>query len=588
VTASLCLTPAAFGQVALANAKADEILNQLTSRPRQTWISAGTIEGYHYEKLSKVPNEAKITEAIDTALREYEQERLTSAVKQSAEAQESMRKAIPFNVRYKLANNYEMSTWEQIKCDGDYFRWEIKVSSRDDTLTPDTSLSAQYVTDEFNMSWNQFRVFAWDGREYTIYFSTPDGAGYRVVDAAGKLPRPVSGPLTAGLIPWGHGKFSAKELADAKVSIRDAGATIEMTINHADGASSELSLDPSKGYAVTTATLTGANAFSVTYRCSDYQPVGEDWVPSSVTIERSNCGDENRAPTLEVWTDIRVGLSKSSLGGFSAPLALDTTVEYLSPVSASPAMYTHSYEVDVDALLAERLAYAAGERSRAQNCATAALDHVASQFGKLASGGAMTRLVRPNGDTSVADIKRAAEDLGLNCRVVQADVETLRNLGDAKAILHIPSKNHFVVLDRVDSQYVWLIDLSNSRFYYRQSVQSFPADWTTGTALLLSDRPLAGPYAELPAATLDTIVGTGKSCTRLIQEEDYLGCVDVGGFCQGAYQYYWRRYGCESAPYGTCSESLTIRMQEIACISDPIRYCDVVAPWYAYYCMACN
>jgi len=586
--ASLCLAPVTFAQRALTDAQVQDILNQLTSQPRKAWISAGTIAGYHYEKLTKTPNEAKITEEIDSALRSYDRELATTVTKKATALQEAKRKAIPFNVRYRLADNYEMSTWEQVKCDGDYFTWEIKVNSRDDTMTPDADLAAKYVTNEFNMAWNQHRVFSWDGREYTTYFSTPDGSGHRVVDADNKLPRPVNGPLTAGLIPWGNGKFSAKDLADAKVSARDAGATIDMTIAHADGTSTEVSLDPSKGYAVTTATLTGANAFSATYRCSDYQLAGEDWVPSSVTIERKNCGDENRAPTLEIWTDIKASTSRSSLDSFSVPLALDTTVEYLSPVSKSPAVYTYSCEADTDALLAEHLAYAAGEGSRVQNCATIAFHYVASQFGKFIPNGALTSLVGPEGDTSAADLQRFAQDLGLDCRVIKADVETLRNLGEAKAILHLPARNHFVVLDRVDGPYVWLIDLSNSTFYYRQSVSSFPSDWAQGTALLLSNHPLTGQFAEFPAASLNGIVGTGYSCTELLQEEDYIGCYMISNLCMGAYQYYWRRYGCEAAPSGTCTESLKIRLQEIACVSDPITYCNVVGPWYVYYMMACN
>jgi len=587
LVASLCLTPAAFAQRALTDAQVQEILNQLTSRPRKTWISAGTIEGHHYEKLSKVPNEAKITEATETALESFERTLTTTSVKLTKDMEDSQRKAIPFNVRYKLANNYEMSAWEQVKCDGDQFRWEIKVSSRDDTMTPDADLAGKYVTDEFNTAWNQHRVFAWDGREYTLYSSTPDG-GHRIVDADNKLPRTVDGPLTAGLIPWGHEKFSAKELADAKVSAYYAESTIEMTIAHPDGTSTEVSLDPSKNNAVNTATLMGANAFTATYRCSDYQLVGEDWVPSSVTIERTNCSDEHQTPTLEIWTDLRASTGKLSVDSFSTPLALDTTVEYFSPVSKSPAVYTHSNEIDTTALLAERLAYAAGEGSRTQNCATAALNHVVSEFGKSAPGSAMKGLVGPDGGTKLADMKRFTENLGLDCRVVRADMETLRNLRGAKAILHLPSRNHFVVLDRVDSQYVWLIDLSSSRFYYRQSVHSFPADWATGTALLVSDRPLGGPYAELPAGMLDTIVGTGYACTKLLQEDDFIGCTEFNGLCMGVYEYWPRRYGCEAAPSGTCTETLMLRKQSIACVADPITFCKVVGPWYVSYMMACN
>ena len=59
------------------------------------------------------------------------------------------------------------------------------------------------------MSWNQRRIFAWDGQEYTTYSVS---GGHADVDAAGKLQRAVTGPLTAGLIPWGYGRFSIANL----------------------------------------------------------------------------------------------------------------------------------------------------------------------------------------------------------------------------------------------------------------------------------------------------------------------------------------------------------------------------------------
>ena len=173
-------------------------------------------------------------------------------------------------------------------------------------------------------------------------------------------------------------------------------------------------------------------------------------------------------------------------------------VEYVSPAMASSSLYINSYEVDTDELLAQRLAYGTAEGPRPQNCATAALQHVASDFGKSVSAAALANLVGSDGGTSLYDLKQFAQSLGLYGRVVKTDLAGLENLGTAMAILHIPGKNHFVVLDRVDDQFVWLVDLSNRKFYYRQSVHFFPLEWTEGTALLLSDRPISGQFAEIP------------------------------------------------------------------------------------------
>ncbi len=602
IGAMFCLGNAALGQVTTEKTDAQDILKQLTNQPRQTWIKAGTIEGNHYRERTPITTDmAKIQAKIEKAVLKYDQN--TNKREQTAQLQNDKRAAIPFNVKYNLANKYTMSSHEVVKYDGSRFYWEISIDSYTDTVKPDATDAANPMVDKFDSKANATRIFAWDGQKYTTY--SKEG-GQAVIDASGRLGTPgVNGPLTAGLIPWGTGKFSYERLLSADVSITENnGKSVGLMITHNDGSTTEVTLDPSKAYAVTSATLT-TGGFSVSYICSGYESVAGQWVPSSVIINRQNDSitiddiDDDiddieniggRIATHEVWSNIKVTeTSKPSLSSFSVPLALDTTVEYVSPVMASSALYVNSYETDTDELLAQRLAYGAAEGLRPQNCATAALQHVASGFGKPVSNAALANLVGSDGNTNLYDLKQAARSLGLYTRVVNTDLAGLETLGTVKAILHIPGKKHFVVLDRVDDQNVWLVDLSSRRFYHRQSVHFFPLEWTGGTALLVSDRPISGQFAEIPDAGLKDIMGgLGYTCTRLIQEEDYFGCIYMSGMCYGTYMYYWERYGCEQAESGTCPQPPMVRMQESPCIPDLIYECTLTFEWFYYYMRACE
>jgi hypothetical protein len=590
---SLSLTPGTFAQRTLEKEEAQDILEQLLSRPRKTWIDAGTIQGTRYERNApRTATAAKIQDEVDKAAAAVRQdmERRKPAAQLQEDPWALAFNAIESNVRYRLENAYEMTTSEVVTYDGERFRWEIDLASRSDSVPLDASLLGNFMVEHFKVheQWNLQRVFLWDGQQYTTYSAS---GGQATVDAAGRMPRAVNGPLTAGLIPWGYGRFSAESLAAASVSARQIDSTLLMTITHADGSSSELSLDSSIGYAVTAARLTGTSGLVVTYLCSGYQAVAGAWVPTTVVIERQNADAKSKTPVLERWTNLTVtSTSVPSPAAFDSKqtLGLDTTVEYLSSASTSPAIYINSYEVDTDDLLAQRLAYASGEGRRRQNCATAALQHVASGFGRSVSDAGLANLVAPDGGTSLYDLRQAAHSAGLYSRVVKADLESLKNLGAARAILHLPGKNHFVVLDRVDDRYVWLINLSNSSFYYRQSVHFFPIDWSEGTALLVSDRPISTPLPQLSDAETMSIAGGYWDCNILYQEEDWIGCVYLSGLCYDCYQYYWERWVCSVVDEGTCAGKTFVRYQESPCIEDFIYDCGITGEWFYYWMRACK
>jgi hypothetical protein len=185
-------------------------------------------------------------------------------------------------------------------------------------------------------------------------------------------------------------------------------------------------------------------------------------------------------------------------------------------------------------------------------------------------------------------MKQVAQGAGLYCRCVQTDLATLRTLDGVRAILHVPGKNHFLLLDQIDNRYVWVIDLANDKFYYRKSVDFFPLEWSDRVALLISDRPITGSFADIDDATLRTLIGgDGWACTRLIQGNYVIYCDYVPPGCDGWMSMFWERYGCDVAPSGTCELESMLRFQRAPCFPDPAKDC-VLGAWTFYYMKACQ
>jgi hypothetical protein len=250
--------------------------------------------------------------------------------------------------------------------------------------------------------------------------------------------------------------------------------------------------------------------------------------------------------------------------------------------------------VDSEQLLTERLDYAASEGIQAQNCATAALKYAASKLGRDLSSRQLAQLInRTDGVTSLKAMRDFARRSGLYCRAVQTDVRTLKILSGCQAILHFPEKNHFVVLEGIDNQYAWSVDLSKDKFYYRTDLNFLGMDWPEGTALLISDHPIQvwDNCTEIAESKLgDIIGGSGYTCTRLLQEYNRVYCDSPAvGICLGYYEVYFTRYGCEAAESGSCVNEIMDRMWESPCIVDPYDpwNCTITGEWTVYYMRAC-
>ena len=582
---SAFLTPTVRADRSLEKAEISRIFKILTDQPRKTWISSGTILATHEEyRAPKTTDADKIDDRINEEIQEYQAK--TDKTQVAARMQKTKLDAIPFDVRRELSNEYTMNSNVVVKYDGDRFYWEINTNSRTDSVKP----NAETPGEQFDPARNARRIFVWDGQEYTIY----SRSGHRaIVDATGSIPHGVTGPLTAGLIPWGYGAYTYESLSACESAAIekhiDGQAQVHLTLTRSDGSQMVFVLDAERNFAVISHLEEGPDK-TIFRQYGHYRVVSGRSVPTTIVIEQHDALTK-RLLASDFWDFKSIDGSAPAIIDISIAYDTDDIIEYKSPVTNKAVVYRYSPIVDVELLLAERLAFAASEATRQQNCATAALKWTTAQLGKDIADGQLAQLVKgTNGVTSLRRMKEFAQRQGLHCRAVKTDMETLKGLSDCEVILHLPKKNHFVTLGDVDSEYVWSIDLASPRFCYRTDIGRFGTDWSEGTALLISDSLITDKLNDIDDSGLKTITGgTGSTCTYLIQEEDVNYCDGSGGGCWGAYEYQPERWGCEEAESGMCMDSWMLSYAECACLLDP-RYfdCDIDGDWSFSFTTACN
>lgn len=571
------------------------IFQKLTSQPRKTWIPAGIIEATHQEhRAAKTTNIDEINTQIKKRIQEY----LYNPNKRelTEELQKMRLDAMPFNVRYRLSNEYTMSSTEVARFDGDRFYWQINVVSRTDSVKLPHDLQGNSMTEQFNLDWNARRIFAWDGEKYTTY-ALP--GNHAIVDTEGHTPHVINGALTAGIIPWGYGYYTYENLSAAQVSAAerdvDAQRQIHLTVTRSDGSQMLLVLDSQKDYAVISCSINGEGNSVIYSQYDNYRLISGMWVPTTIYIERNDAGT-GKVLAHDLWRFSKISADALTTGDFSVEYEPDALIEYFSYLADRPLMYCHSQIVDTDFLLAERLAVAANQSIQPQNCATVALKYVAARLGKSITDQQLAQLIsEPDKTTSLCAMKGFLQSLGLYCRAGKTDIQTLKGLDrSCEAVLHIPGKNHFVILAGIDNQNVWCIDLTDHEFLYRTDLNFFDMDWTDGTALLISSQPvqIQGNFADIDNAQLQSIIGgSGYTCTQLLQEYDVVFCAQPApGVCDGYYEEYFERWGCEAAPSGACRNTILVRYKESPCIVDPDDpyHCDITGEWTYYYMRACR
>jgi len=573
----------------LERAELLQIFEQLTAQPRKTWITAGTIEASHQEYVaSAVTDENEINRQIAVEIRRYQNE--SNKRELTEELQKMKLDATPFNIRHELSNEYTMHSTEQVKFDGTRFYWEINVDSRSDSVKPGRDLADNSMTQQFDLGANQRRIFAWDGEKYTTYFLPTNNA---TVNAGENTPHPVNGPLTAGVVPWGYGRYTYSNLSAIESSGIEStvnGETqIVLTLKEANGNESHFTLDSAKSYALKNCLMEKSDGSAISRQYSDYAFIAGSWVPKTILIEQFEAGT-GRLMARDLWNLTAIDDSVPQAGDFDVPYESDALVEHYSDGSTKPALYRQSNTADTNQLLTKRLATVRADGANTRNCATIATGYVASKFGVTISDADLASMVnQTTGAANMNDMKYFLQGFGFYCRAVKTDIDTLKKLNGCKAILHFPGKNHFVVMDHVNDRYVWTIDLSSAKFYDRTDIGFFDMDWSEGTALLVSKQPIQGDFNEIGSDRLTGIIGSGYSCTKLLQNYNVIFCSQVAGLCGGKYYEYYTRYGCETAPSGSCSNTRMLKYASTPCINDPeiIDACTVTGEWTCYYMMAC-
>ncbi len=561
-----------LADVELSGKEKELLFKTLAANFKSTWIQSGTMEAVHEEyRAPKTTDENTILSEISRKIEEY------VSNDNKAEVAEYLQKmaleAIPFNIRYHMSNEYTMKTTKILKYDGKRYYYDIKVDSRVDSVKVPDELKSNHKIDQFNLTWNGRRILCDDGEKNTMY--TP-GVNHAFVSSSENFQNGSLSLLIKGIIPWGYGSLTYDNLikmeSSAVAKTVDGHSEIHLTLINKDGSESIFVLAPEKGYAPISWVTNKADSKTINLY-SDYKFVSDSWIPTSIVIEKFD--KTQKLLEGDYITISKISGEVPSPSSFVVDFMPNTLIEYRYDITKPDLQYFYSNTANSDLLLAERMAYMEAEGKQLQNCATSTLQYAALKLGKNILSSQLSDLVNPDDmKTSMKDMKKYAESKGLYCKAVTTDLQTLKNLSGCQVILHLPEKNHYVLLDRIDENYVWIIDLTKDNFYYRANAGLYGMEWTEGTALLVSNQSIALPSGatEIPDAHLVGYTGgLGYSCTYLIQNSLKISCpYMIGGNCYGISEVIFRRIGCELAESGMCADEFRIEKYTFRCVVHPL------------------
>ncbi|MHC4529113.1 MAG: cysteine peptidase family C39 domain-containing protein, partial [Planctomycetota bacterium] len=241
------------------------------------------------------------------------------------------------------------------------------------------------------------------------------------------FPVAVHGPLTAGIIAWGHGVYTLENLLAAQSSAFEVESEgqkqVHLTLKITDRPALNLVLDPAKGYAVLSWSSDFNGRPAIIKRCEDYKLFSGRWIPAKISVERNDV--MKAVPELlsyDHWEITSVSLAAPEAGCFQAPYDAEALIEFYSPLNEKPLFYRLSKKVDTDSLLQDRLAILADEPGR-HNCATTALKYVASRLGRNISDEQLAGLLdEPEIGASLLELRELAKELGFHCRAIKTDL----------------------------------------------------------------------------------------------------------------------------------------------------------------------
>ena len=457
-------------------------------------------------------------------------------------------------------------THETVITDGDRFTWQIQIASHSDGVP-----SKGQDTEDF-LEWNQDRTFIWDGESYTLYFRPGNHA---IVHENPSISVNVTGPLTAGYIPWGQGIFTPQRLSAAQASATRVqtkdGPRIRLFLQPDGGIQMQFVLDPAREDAVISYTLVNPNGSRAVQTYGNFTEHQGRWIPMNILIDQY---DNNQLHTSDTWEIISVQDVLPELDPFAVSLRDKALVEHHSPLLDKPVFYRHSSGRDIKPLMEKRFVAALKKDLQKQNCGSVGVEHILSEFGISVTDPELEPLVDAVfGDTSLYQIQQLAQQKGLLCLPVKTSITGLGQFKDAQVLLHLPKKKHFVVLDRIDQNNVWLIDLDRQTFYHCMDLSRLEQEWA-GIALVISDQPLSlgNDDKPIPDQVLRKITGSADySCSDLIQEYQVALCPEmVLGTCSGRYIMWYDRYGCKiDTSGGYCDGTGVVGSVYASCIKDP-------------------
>jgi predicted double-glycine peptidase len=519
----------AFADRTLSAGEINVILNALTQQPVGTWLPAGSISA---RRLEYSMNEKSICEYHETA-----------------------------------------------HFDGSRFYREITLISGEDEMELDGQAEKQ------NADRDRERIFCWDGVTYTQYYKS--AAAAVIQSGQNHAPFGTFGPFSAGIIPWGHGVYTLQKLSGCICTAREVGIEDQRQIhlqvtdeNSSPQLQMNFVLDPNKNYAVISHRIEDPQLSGINHSYSQFVQINDRWIPTVIMIERFLKKPEGpQVQSYEDWTFEAIKPDVPLDAHFSVKLKNNTLVELHSSNQSKSLMYYVNEQKDIASLLEEKSTFLTPPPGSVEkNCAAAAVQLVTKQFSRPYPASQIEALAAQNSKmTSLYLLKSKLEETGLYCAAVETTLESLRKINNSQVILHLQDNSHYVILDRIDDENVWTIDLTSRKIYWKTPIQQFLRQWKRGIAIVVSDNPqnLNPEGTPLSASDQQQITGgdatgTNYSCTERIQTNKDLFCSEPIGFvCGGRYYTYWERYGCKEDPNGGfCVGEEMLGHEYTDCISD--------------------
>lgn len=545
----------AFADRKLDPAETGQLLQTLTQQPRQSWLPYGMIEARH--------------------------------------------------LQYQEFENKITDSTEIIYFDGQRYCWQVNLNpdqslDMNSAVLPDLS-QTQKPSEDFLL--NQSNLYIWNGQKQVRYYKS---SGYAIVLLGQEESSAAAfGPPTAGIIPWGHGDCSLAVLQANSPSAYELmtpeGVRIRLEYTetkYRPAARVTFLLDPAIGYAVVSHSI--ENDLALLRNTYDsYMQAGSFRVPRKIMMERfDKRSGQPKLISYDDWQFENVLFEKPDESRFVANFEPGTVVEMQPSQSVKTFMYQAPQDRNIEPLLEDKISIISAEAEEAGNCATAAVSHIARKFSKTITHERLASMV--TGDTrktTLMSIKTALEEVGLECMAVTTDIESLSKFSNCTKIVHLPLSNHYVIVDQVEPEWVWVIDLVNRKFYWKKQMDEFLLEWNEGTALLVSDTPISVPldsrFSYLNTIQLSQIEGGDfgtYSCSDQLQITERVLCdLPIGFLCGGAYYKFYERYGCkEDANGSTCVGQQMVGYEFTHCINNINSGCTITGIWQSRYIRACQ